>query len=145
MSHDRARDALRATAVLSIACGVYTSRCPFAHVSLGPRTMSYRAVVYALAGVWVALMGLSLALSLGVEAEGDGFTRGLNRIASFLTWQAVAFVVAIVAAALARVGSARGVERIKLAGYLPLAASVFIVGALVVMIAFRVLVQPAFA
>jgi hypothetical protein len=107
--------------------------------------MSYRAVVYALAGVWVALMGLSLALSLGVEAEGDGFTRGLNRIASFLTWQAVAFVVAIVAAALARVGSARGVERIKLAGYLPLAASVFIVGALVVMIAFRVLVQPAFA
>jgi hypothetical protein len=107
--------------------------------------MGYRALVYTLAGVWVVLMGVSLALSLGAEAEGDGFTRGLNRIAAFLTWQAVAFVVAIVAAALTRAASRRGVERIKLAGYLPLAASVFIVGALVVMIAFRVLVQPAFA
>ncbi len=101
-------------------------------------------IVYALAAVWAALMGVSLFLSLGAEAEGDGFTRGLNRITSFLTWQAVAFVVAVVAAALTRVAAERGVERIKLAGYLPLATSVFIVGALVVMIAFRVLVLPAF-
>jgi hypothetical protein len=107
--------------------------------------MSYRTIVYALGGAWLVLMALSLALSLGAEAEGDGFTRGINRIVSFLTWQAVAFVVAVIAAALTRVAVGRGVGGIKLAGYLPLAASVFIVGALVVMIAFRVLVQPAFA
>jgi len=35
--------------------------------------------------------------------------------------------------------------RAIVAGYLPLAASVFIVGAVIVMIAFRVLVRPAFA
>ena len=69
----------------------------------------------------------------------------LNRVASFLTWQGAALVVAAASAAVTRLAAERGVERIKLAGYLPLAASVFIVGALVVMIAFRVLVQPAFA
>lgn len=107
--------------------------------------MNPRTLVHVLAGLWAVLMVVSLALSLGAEAEGDGFTRGLNRIASFLTWQAFAFVVAVIAAALTHAAAARGVERIKVAGYLPLAASVFIVGALVVLIAFRVLVQPAFA
>jgi hypothetical protein len=107
--------------------------------------MNARSIVYALAAVWAVLMVVSLVLSVGAEAEGDGFTRGLNRIASFLTWQAAAFVVAIVAAALTYAAAQRGVERIKLAGYFPLAASVFIVGALVAMIAFRVLVLPAFA
>jgi hypothetical protein len=66
-------------------------------------------------------------------------------MASFMTWQMFAFLVAIASAAFTRVASGRGAERIKLAGYLPLTLSVFIVGALVAMIAFRVLVQPAFA
>ena len=107
--------------------------------------MSYRSIVYALGAAWLVLMTLSLALSLGAETEGDGFTRGINRIASFLTWQAAALVVAAIGAGLTRAAVSRGVGGIKLAGYLPLVASVFIVGALVVMIAFRVLVQPAFA
>jgi hypothetical protein len=111
----------------------------------GDGSMNPRNVVYVLTAVWTVLMATSLVLSLGAEAEGDGFTRGLNRIVSFLTWQACAFVVAVIAAALTRAAAARGVERIKLAGYLPLAVSVFIVGALVLMIAFRVLVRPAFA
>jgi hypothetical protein len=106
--------------------------------------MNVRGIVYALGAVWAVLMAVSLVSSLGAEAEGDGFTRGLNRIVSFLTWQAVAFIVAVVAATITRAAAQRGVDRIKLAGYLPLAASVFIVGALVAMIAFRVLVQPAF-
>jgi hypothetical protein len=107
--------------------------------------MNARNIVYALAAVWAVLMAASLVLSLGAEAEGDGFTRGLNRIVSFLTWQAAAFVVAVAAASLTQIAARRGVERIKLAGYLPLAASVLSVGALVVLIALRVLVQPAFA
>ena len=107
--------------------------------------MNPRTPVYALAGLWAALIVTSVTLSLGAAADGDGLTRGLNRIASFLTWQGAALVVAAASAAVTRLAAERGVERIKLAGYLPLAASVFIVGALVVMIAFRVLVQPAFA
>lgn len=107
--------------------------------------MNPRAVVNALGVLWLVLIAMSVALSLDAAADGDGFTRGLNRIASFLTWQGAALVVAAVSAALTRFAAERGVERIKLIGYLPLATSVFIVGALVVMIAFRVLVQPAFA
>jgi len=103
--------------------------------------MSMRPIVLALAAVWGVLMVVSLATSLGGEA---GDQHGLARMASFLTWQGYALVVAIAGAALTRVAAARGVEKIKLAGYAPLAASLFIVGAVVLMIAFRVLVEPAF-
>jgi hypothetical protein len=106
--------------------------------------MSLRTIVLALAAVWCALMLVSLAASLGGE-PGDGAQNGLARMASFLTWQVYALVVAMAGAALTRVAARRGVEKIKLAGYAPLVASLFIVGAVVLMIAFRVLVQPAFA
>jgi hypothetical protein len=103
-----------------------------------------RNVVYALAGIWGVLMIVSLSVSLGGESDDRG-SGGLARMASFMSWQVGAFVVAIVSAAFTRVASGRGAAGIKLAGYLPLVMSVFIVGALVVIIAFRVLVQPAFA
>jgi hypothetical protein len=106
--------------------------------------MNLRPIVLALAGVWGVLMIVSLVASLGGEA-GDADEHGLVRLASFLTWQAYALVVAVAGAALTRAAVARGVEKIKVAGYAPLAASLFIVGAVVLMIAFRVLVQPAFA
>jgi hypothetical protein len=106
--------------------------------------MSLRTIVLALAAVWGALVLVSLAASFGGE-PGDAAHTGLARIASFLTWQVCALVVAIAGAALTRVAATRGVEKIKLAGYAPLVTSLFIVGAVVLMIAFRVLVQPAFA
>jgi hypothetical protein len=88
-------------------------------------------------------MTVSLGISLGGESDERG-AAGLARMASFMTWQVGALVVAILSAAFTRMASGRGAERIKVAGYLPLAMSVFIVGALVAMIAFRVLVRPAF-
>jgi hypothetical protein len=106
--------------------------------------MSLRTIVHALAGAWGVLMLVSVASSLGGGPD-DGVEHGLARIASFLTWQTYALVVAIAGAALTRVAVARGGEKIKLAGYAPLAVSLFVVGAVVLMIAFRVLVQPAFA
>jgi hypothetical protein len=106
--------------------------------------MTPRYVVYALAAVWGVLMVVSLDVSLGGERADQGFAQ-LDRMASFMTWQVRAFVVAIVSAAVTRVASRRGAERIKLPGYLPLVTSAFTLGALVAMIAFRVLVQPAFA
>ena len=112
---------------------------PHAHPNMTPRN-----IVHALAGIWGVLVVVSLAISLGGDSDDRG-SAGLARMASFMTWQVGAFAVAIVAAAFTRVASGRGAERIKLAGYLPLVVSVFIVGALVAMIAFRVLVQPAFA
>jgi hypothetical protein len=106
--------------------------------------MTPKRVVYALAGAWAVLMAVSVAISLGGETDERG-AAGLARMASFMTWQVGALVVAIVSAAFTRIASGRGAERIKVPGYLPLAMSVFIVGVLVAMIAFRVLVRPAFA
>jgi hypothetical protein len=106
--------------------------------------MSLRPIVLALAAAWGVLMLVSLVSSLGGGSD-DGGEHGLERMATFLTWQMYALVVAIAGAALARVAVARGVDRIKVPGYAPLAVSLFVVGAVVLMIAFRVLVQPAFA
>ena len=106
--------------------------------------MSVRAIVHALAVVWAALMLVSLVSSLGGES-GDGAEHGLARLASFLAWQVSGLVIAIAAAALTRAAAARRLGEIKLAGYVPLVVSLFVVGAVVLMIAFRVLVQPAFA
>ena len=47
--------------------------------------------------VWTALFSLSFILLFTLEPTGDGFTRGLNRIGAFLTWQGFALVVAIIA------------------------------------------------
>src|SRR5262249_39648545 len=108
------------------------------------RRMNLRVVVQALAVIWAVLMIVSLASSLGGE-PADGASHGLARLASFLTWQVYGLIVAIASAALTRAAVARGTAQIKLAGYAPLVVSLFVVGAVVLMIAFRVLVQPAFA
>jgi hypothetical protein len=104
-----------------------------------------RQIIYVLGAVWLALFGASFVLLQLAEPAGDGFTRGLNRLASFMTWQISAFVVAIAAAFVTRTAAARGVERIKLVGYAPLAASLFLVASLVAIIAFRVYVEPHFS
>jgi len=106
--------------------------------------VNLRIIVQALAAVWGALMLVSLASSLGGGPD-DGVEHGLARMASFLTWQMYALVVAIAGAAVTRFALARGGERIRLPGYGPLAVSLFVVVAVVLMVAFRVLVQPAFA
>ena len=42
------------------------------------------------------LFALSFVVPFSQEATGDGFTRGLNRVGSFLIWQGSALVVAVV-------------------------------------------------
>lgn len=108
--------------------------------------MAYvRQIIYALGAIWLVLFGLSFILLQTSEPAGEGFARGLSRLASFMSWQTGAFVVAIVAAFVTRYGTQRGVERIKLVGYVPLAASLFLVASLVAIIAFRVYVEPHFS
>lgn len=99
--------------------------------------------VRALAALWLALFIASFVVLFTAEptGAGDSFMRGLDRLASFLTWQGVAFAPAVVAAFLTY--SAGGVGGNKLLGYGPLAVSVMVIGLLIAMIAFRVLVQPA--
>jgi hypothetical protein len=99
--------------------------------------------VRALAVLWLALFVASFVVLLTTEPVGDGFTRGLNRLAAFMTWQGVAFAPAVVCAFLTyRAGDEAGRDG-KLIGYGPLAVSVLLIGLLIAIIAFRVLVQPA--
>ncbi len=103
-----------------------------------------RRIIYAMAGVWGALIVASFLVFQIVEPTGDGFANDLNRLSSFLTWQAAAFVFAIVLALVTRQAVARGVVQVKLAGYVPLAASLFLIGSLIAIIAIRVFVEPLF-
>ncbi len=101
--------------------------------------MPLKPVIQGLAAVWLVLFLVSF-LSLQTTEQ-----RGLARIAAFLTWQVMAFVVAIVGAFTARYAVVRGVERVKALGYVPLALSVFLVVSFIALMAFRIWVAPLFA
>lgn len=107
--------------------------------------MQAKQLVYALAAVWLVLFAISFVALQFVETSGDETRRNLLRVATFLTWQGAALVAAIVVAFVANRAAARGVEKVKLAGYAPLAFSVFIVGAFIAIVAYRLFVVPALA
>jgi hypothetical protein len=104
--------------------------------------MQMKPVIQGLAAVWLALFVISF-LSLGFSAS-DGTQTGPARVAAFLTWQLIAFVVAMLGAFATRYAVARGVERVRALGYVPLALSVFLVASFVALIGFRVFVAPMF-
>jgi hypothetical protein len=104
--------------------------------------MQTKRIIYGLSGVWFVLFVVSFVVMAVVEPTGDGFTRGLNRVVSFLTWQGLAFVAAMTLAALTYRAVGRGVDKVRLVGYAPLAVSVFLVGSFVVIMAYRMYVAP---
>jgi hypothetical protein len=106
--------------------------------------MQLRPLIQALAAVWLLLFVVSFLALRTVEADAEPQS-GLARVAAFLTWQIIAFVVAMVAALATRHAVQRGVERVRAYGYVPLALSVFLVASFIVLMAFRVFVLPAFA
>jgi hypothetical protein len=101
--------------------------------------MPFKPVIQGLAVAWLMMFAASF-LTLQF-AGGDS---GPERVATFLTWQLVAFVIAAVAAFTTRLAAARGVERIKVIGYAPLALSVFLVASFIALMAFQVYVAPLF-
>lgn len=107
--------------------------------------MHAKQVVYALAAIWLALFVVSFVSLQFVEESVDETRQNLLRVATFLTWQALAFVAAVVLAIVTYRAAARGVQRVKLPGYAPLALSVFIVGSFIAILAYRVFVVPALA
>src|SRR5262245_26542455 len=102
--------------------------------------MQLKQVVQALAVVWLVLFFASF-VALQTETDG-GEQSGLARIAAFLTWQVGAFVVAMLGAFTTQFAVARGVQRIKLVGYTPLAASVLLVGSYIALTAARLYWAP---
>jgi hypothetical protein len=59
--------------------------------------MTRNRLVILTLGIWTALFALSFVLLFTLEPTGDGFVRGLNRVAAFLIWQGVAFIAAVIA------------------------------------------------
>lgn len=59
--------------------------------------MVSRYMVFASAGLWLALFVLSFVTYSTVEPTGDGFTRGMDRAGAVLAWQAGAMVAAVAA------------------------------------------------
>jgi hypothetical protein len=105
--------------------------------------MQLKPVIQGLAVVWLVLFAAAFVTLRTTEAE-EGAQGGLARVAVFLTWQVIAFVVAAVAALTTRYAASRGAERIKLVGYLPLAMSVFLVVSFIALVGFQVYVAPLF-
>jgi hypothetical protein len=104
--------------------------------------MQLKPIIQGLAVVWLILFIVSF-VTLQFTATDDG-TGGLNRVVSFLTWQAAAFIVAMIGAFAARYAAQRGVEGVALFGYLPLGLSVFLVASFVALMGFRFFVSPLF-
>ncbi len=106
--------------------------------------MPLRRVIYALGAVWLTLFVASFA-GLGLaESQGSEFAHNLNRLVSFLTWHGSALVVAAISAFVTRQALARGVEKVRLVGFVPLGVSVFLVVSLIAIVAYRVLIVPSF-
>ena len=105
----------------------------------------WRQVVLGIGVAWLALFLASFPVLHLTEPTGEGLARGLNRIAAFLTWQAVALVLAIAAAFVARAAHGRGVASVKLLGYTPLAASVGTILLMLAIIGLNYVLRPAFA
>ena len=105
--------------------------------------MHLRPVIQALAAIWLVLFLVSfVALEAG---ESDDFASNLNRVATFLTWQVLAFVVAAAGAFATRHATARGAQKVKLFGYVPLAVSVFLVASFIAIFGYRFFVVPLFS
>ena len=104
--------------------------------------MPMKPVIQGLAAVWLVLFVFSF-VSLQTTDTG-GAQSGLARVAVFLTWQVIAFVVAMLGAFTTRFAVARGIERVKAFGYVPLALSVFLVVSFIALMAFRIWVAPLF-
>ncbi len=107
--------------------------------------MQSKSVVYAFAAVWLVLFATSFVVVRAVGPEDDDFARRLSRIASFLTWQLAALVVAALSAFYTQRVTARGAEGLRLPGYGPFAISLFVLTAFIGIVAYRLWVQPLLA
>jgi hypothetical protein len=97
-------------------------------------------IVYGIAASWAAVMVISFVLLETTEPTGEGLARGLNRLSTFLALQGAALLIATGGALAARSAQRRGAVDIGRVGYAPLAVSLFLLVALIAIIAYRVLV-----
>jgi hypothetical protein len=103
--------------------------------------MQLKPVIQGLGAVWLVLFVVSFVALETADTDNE-ITGELNRVVAFLTWQVVAFVIAAVGAFTTRYAVQRGVERVRLIGYLPLGLSVFLVASFIAIMAVRIYGVP---
>ncbi len=104
--------------------------------------MQQRLITYALVGVWLVIFVASFVVAeLTMEGRNE-VARGLSRLAALLTWQGIAFVVAVVLAFVTYRSASGGDQRSKVIGYAPLAISVFLLVSFILIMAYRFYVAP---
>lgn len=103
--------------------------------------MQLKPIIQGLAAIWLVVFAASF-LSLRGGDPDDEFASVLSRVAAFLTWQVVAFAVAAAGALATRRAAARATPSVKLAGYAPLAVSVFVIALFVAIIVVRFYLRP---
>jgi hypothetical protein len=106
--------------------------------------MQLKALIQGLAAVWLLLFVASFVSVQLTDSDSDAPQAGLARVAAFLTWQLIAFVVAALAAIATRYAVARGAEHVKMIGYVPLTMSVFLVVSFIALMVFRTFISPLF-
>jgi hypothetical protein len=102
--------------------------------------MQLKAIIQGLAAIWLVVFAVSFFSLRG--GASDDFASVLSRVVAFLTWQVVAFAVAAAGALGTRQAVARETPNVKFVGYAPLAISVFVVAAFIVIVAVRFLLVP---
>jgi ABC-type sugar transport system permease subunit len=94
-----------------------------------------QVILFAAIVVWASLFAFSIIAGVSEEPTGDGFTRGMNRTAVFVKWQAAAFVVSLMSFFMTRKKQDDLSATLRFVGKAPLyahgAVLVFVVGAVV--------------
>ena len=76
-------------------------------------------LLMVLLAAWAVVYGYSIYFLLTVSPQGDGVTRGLNRISGFLGWQGLAGIIAFacwgIGWAFARSSSIRRISAVPMA------------------------------
>ena len=104
--------------------------------------MVSRYMVFAAAGLWLALFVLSFVTYNSVSPSGDGFTRGMDRAGAMLAWQAGAMAAAVTALVLVlRHKPPRGIG-LSLAGLGPMLVMVVELIAVVALVVWVVMRDP---
>lgn len=102
--------------------------------------MSGTGIAKSLLAIWAGVYAGSVLQLLLLEPSGDGFTRGLNQIMAFLSWQMLAAILGFTAWFIGRKHNpARGL-RILLR--LPLILAGLLFGGLILLIAYARLASP---
>ena len=102
--------------------------------------ISGTGIAKSLLAIWAGVYAASVLQFLFIEPSGEGFTRGLNQIMAFLSWQMLAAILGCTAWFVGRKHNpARGL-RILLR--LPLTLAGLLFGGLILLIAYARLAPP---